>query len=723
MINISSNSHKRPVRMCIMTTAPITLVFFYKGLLDYFIDEGFEVTVVTSPDERFISKLSPRAQYVLIPMFRGISPFNDLRAFMRLLRVLKNGRFDIIQYCTPKAAFLGSIASLLYRVPVRLYLMWGIYYTSQTGLLRALMKIIEKLTCSFSTHVSPDSYGNYHYAISEGLCPAEKISVVGEGSASGVDLDRFNPDRLQKKRTEIRNNLNIPSDSIAIGFVGRLCRDKGINELVLAFKELLNKNAGLYLLLVGPMEEDICEFKSAVQEMLQCNRSILRVGYQDKPEEFLAAMDIFVLPSYREGFGIVNIEASAMELPVISTDIPGPRDAVLNGKTGILIKPRSIEELKTALENMINDPSLRRDTGVAGREWAKHFEQKLLWEQIVLHRKALLCKRKTPYDLNYEVRDSIPIMECQSILVTGANGFIGRNLCAFLKEKGYYVRATVRNNVRDVSGVDEYIQAGDINESTDWQQALTGVDTVIHLAACVNITDDAEANPVDVFRKVNVLGTERLARMAARAGVKRFIFISSVRVNGEGALRPYTEKDVPDPQDAYCISKREAEDSLACIAGEIGLKTVILRLPLVYGPGVKANFKSLIKIVNSGLPLPLKEINNRRSFLYLGNLTDAIITCISHPLAVGETFLVSDGQDASTPDLIKMIASAMKKRVVLFSLYPGILMALCKIIGRSEELGKLTRTLTVDISKIRNLLDWRPPFTMEEGIRETVKGI
>ena len=308
------------------------------------------------------------------------------------------------------------------------------------------------------------------------------------------------------------------------------------------------------------------------------------------------------------------------------------------------------------------------------------------------------------------------------ILVTGANGFIGRNLCASLREKGYSVRAAVRNNVRDVSGVDEYIQVGNIDELTDWQQALAGVDTVIHLAGRVHVMNDKVVDPVEAFRKVNVLGTERLARMAAKAGVKRFIFISSVKVNGEGSQVAYTEKDIPAPQDAYGISKMEAEQILACVAAETGLQTVILRLPLVYGSGVKANFRNLIKIVASGFPLPFKAINNRRSFLYLGNLVDVIITCISHPLAAGETFLVSDGQDVSTLDLIKMIACAMDKKAVLFSLYPSILKALCKIVGKTEELEKLTGTLLVDRSKIRNLLGWKPSFTLEEGIRETVKG-
>lgn len=306
------------------------------------------------------------------------------------------------------------------------------------------------------------------------------------------------------------------------------------------------------------------------------------------------------------------------------------------------------------------------------------------------------------------------------VLVTGTNGFIGRYLCASLKEKGFIVRAAIRGNVRDVSGVDEYIQVGDINESTDWLRAIQGVDFVVHLAGRAHVMDEQESDSASVYHRINVLGTKRLAEQAAQSGVKRFIFISSVKVNGEGSQVSYTERDVPVPQDAYGISKREAEDSLACVALETGLQMVILRLPLVYGPGVKANFKNLIKIAGSGLPLPFKGINNRRNFIYLGNLVDAIIACITHPLAAGETFLVSDGQDVSTPDLIKMIACTMNKKAVLFFLHPSILKALCKIVGKDKELEKLTGTLLVDSSKIRNLLGWKPPFAFEQGIQETV---
>jgi nucleoside-diphosphate-sugar epimerase len=183
----------------------------------------------------------------------------------------------------------------------------------------------------------------------------------------------------------------------------------------------------------------------------------------------------------------------------------------------------------------------------------------------------------------------------------------------------------------------------------------------------------------------------------------------------------YTEEDVPKPKDAYGISKMEAEQVLKRIADKAGLEVVILRLPLVYGPGVKANFKNLVKIAGSGLPLPLKRINNKRSFLYLGNLMEAIAACIGHPRAAGQTFLVSDGQDLSTPNLIKMIAKAMGKRVVLFPLPLGFLKMFCKIMGKAKEFEKLTGSLRVDNSKIRNLLGWEPAFTMEEGIKETLK--
>lgn len=319
------------------------------------------------------------------------------------------------------------------------------------------------------------------------------------------------------------------------------------------------------------------------------------------------------------------------------------------------------------------------------------------------------------------------------VLITGANGFIGQALCSVMHQSGFTVRSAVRQKNNKLPINCEIAEIGDIGPETDWQKALAEVDIVIHLAGRAHILGRKGDDSLAAFRKVNVLGTERLARTAAKSGVKRFIFISSVKVNpvrcllsnwvnGDGAAQPYTEKDTPAPKDAYAISKMEAEDVLTRIAYETGLEIVILRLPLVYGPRAKANFKNLIKLTASGLPLPFKSVANRRSFLYIGNLTDAIITCAAHPLAKGGTFMVSDGEDVSTPELIKTIATAMNRKPRLFYLPSAILKVICKIAGMDEELEKLTGTLFVDSSKIRNLLGWRPPFTMGEGIKETVKG-
>lgn len=309
------------------------------------------------------------------------------------------------------------------------------------------------------------------------------------------------------------------------------------------------------------------------------------------------------------------------------------------------------------------------------------------------------------------------------VFVTGTTGFIGLELCSKMLQRGWVVKGALRKeSARGILplGV-EGVNLGSIEDGNFRPRDFEGVDAVIHLAGRTHVLNDKSDDQLTAFRKVNVLGTESLARAAAKAGVRRFIFVSSVKVNGNGAARPYTENDPPAPEDAYGISKYEAEESLSSISMETGIEIVILRPPLVYGPGVKANFKDFIRMVSSGLPIPLKSIDNQRSFIYLDNLCDAIICCVTHPFAAGKTFLVSDGQDISTPDLIRMISSAMNKKPFLFSLHVNILKGLCKIAGKSEELGKITGSLFVDSSKIRDLLGWNPPFTLEEGIKETVK--
>jgi len=232
---------------------------------------------------------------------------------------------------------------------------------------------------------------------------------------------------------------------------------------------------------------------------------------------------------------------------------------------------------------------------------------------------------------------------------------------------------------------------------------------------------DRAVDPFPVFRQVNVAGSERLAQTASASGVKRFVYLSTVKVNGEGKAAPYTEKDDPEPIDPYGISKWEAEQILYEISDQTGMEMVVLRPPLVYGPWVKANFLHLLKILDRGIPLPLASINNRRSLIFLGNLLSAIVACINHPKAAGQTFLVSDGEDVSTPDLIRHINSALGSPARLFPFPPVMLKMAGIITGKSVAMDKLLCSLTIDCSKIRRELDWQAPFSMEQGLRETVK--
>ncbi len=307
----------------------------------------------------------------------------------------------------------------------------------------------------------------------------------------------------------------------------------------------------------------------------------------------------------------------------------------------------------------------------------------------------------------------------QRVLVTGADGFIGSYLCAFLKQQGFFVRGSLRDNPDFARGADEYIQVGPVNEFTDWSGALKGIDAVVHLAGRAHVINDQNKDAQSIYHQVNVLGTRRLAQQAIDAGIKRFIFMSSVKVYAGGSVKPYTENDRLAPGDIYGVSKQEAEDALTQITAKTGLSAVILRLPLVYGPGVKANFRQLLDIINTGLPLPLKGLKNKRSFLYVGNLADAVAVCITSPAAAGETFLLSDAQDVSVPQLVEMIAPAIGKKAVLFYLPAGILKILFKLSGKSAALEKLAGSQLVESGKIKKILGWNPPFTMEEGLKDT----
>lgn len=309
-------------------------------------------------------------------------------------------------------------------------------------------------------------------------------------------------------------------------------------------------------------------------------------------------------------------------------------------------------------------------------------------------------------------------MSC--VLVTGANGFVGRPLCAELFRQGHVVRAALRSaNVWNDNVAQTVVAA--IDDRTDWTDALRGVNVIIHLAARVHVMKDHSDEPLNAFRKVNVDGTLNLARQAAKAGVQRFVFISSIKVNGEGTLlgRPYTTEDRPVPVDAYGMSKCEAEQGLRQLAVQTGMAVVIIRPPLVYGPGVKANFHSMMHWLENGVPLPLAAIHNKRSLVAVDNLVDLIVTCITHPAAANQTFLAGDGEDLSTTELLQRMGNALGKPARLFPLPIWLLKTGAMLLGKGDMAQRLCHSLQVDISKARELLGWQPPVSVDAALNKT----
>ncbi|MDB5822799.1 MAG: wcaG [Herminiimonas sp.] len=302
------------------------------------------------------------------------------------------------------------------------------------------------------------------------------------------------------------------------------------------------------------------------------------------------------------------------------------------------------------------------------------------------------------------------------ILVTGANGFVGRQVVRDLGMREHEVVQAVRH----AAGPSE-VAVGDLSGATDWRAALAGCNAVIHLAARVHVMQDQSKDALAEFRKVNVVASVELARQAIEAGINRFVYVSSVKVNGESTMdKAYTPFDPPAPQDPYGISKLEAEKALRALTKDSEMGLVVVRPPLVYGPGVRANFLRLIKLVGSGVPLPFGALRNKRSMVSVGNFSDLLIACATHPAAAGEVFLVSDDSDASTPELIRGIGEAFEKKPRLLSIPEVLLKFGGQLLGASGAMDRLLGSLQVDISHTKQTLGWKPVETQQQAIAATV---
>jgi nucleoside-diphosphate-sugar epimerase len=314
-------------------------------------------------------------------------------------------------------------------------------------------------------------------------------------------------------------------------------------------------------------------------------------------------------------------------------------------------------------------------------------------------------------------------MPPRTILVTGATGFVGRTLCRMLSERGERVRAAIRAELADRSSVsaEELAVVGNVGTTTDWSEALQGVDAVIHLVSRVHVMRDRASDPLTAFRRVNAEGTAALARACVAAGIRRLVFVSTIKVNGESTDHAYTERDAPDPRDPYGVSKLEAEQRLAEIASGTALETVVVRPPVVYGPGVKGNIGRLLDLVYYGVPLPLGNVDNRRSMVGVRNLSSLLIECTKARSAAGELFLASDAEDLSTPELMRRLAVFMHRPSRLFPFPVCGLRAAGRATRTTAIVERLVGSLRVDASKARSVLSWTAPFSVDDELAETAR--
>lgn len=377
-------------KICFVTTISLTLKCFVLEFAKFMHKTGdVEIHFVCDYDSEFEKMLPEYIHYKPISMKRGIS-FDGLNAIHEMEKYFKQEKFDLVQYSTPNAACYASIAAKLANVKARLYCQWGIAYVGFQGIKRRIFKLIEKLVCKNSTMIEPDSFGNLHFSHSERLYTEKKSRVIWNGSASGVNLNKFDISKKEIWSREIRGKYSIPSDASVYIFIGRITRDKGINELFEASKSILRIHPDTYLLMVGNKEVNETVDQTLYQWSMECDR-VIYCGFTNEVEKYLAASDVYVLPSYREGFGSAVIEAEAMGIPVIVTDIPGPTDAMKKNETGLVVKKGSITELYDAMERLYVSKDLRKKMGVQAFAFSSScFDQKMLFEKMNRDRVELI---------------------------------------------------------------------------------------------------------------------------------------------------------------------------------------------------------------------------------------------------------------------------------------------------------------------------------------------
>ncbi len=368
-------------KVCFVTTVHQTISAFLLEVAQYLNNAGVNVTFVCNADEAFEKSLPDYVRFLPVTMKRGTDP-RGIVSICQLYKIFKREKFDLIQYSTPNASFYASIAAFLARADNRLYAQWGIYYIGSRGWKRRVFELLERVTCSLSTHVQPISPLNREFGIAHKLYPREKSSVVGKGSVKGIDFGKFDIEKKQEYRQEVRAALKIGADSMVFGYIGRITRDKGFNELLRAYQRYRSCNSCCDLVVCG--EEDASPgVDPQIYQWAREEDSVHFCGTVKDPEKYFAGMDIFVFPTYREGFGEVALEAQAMGVPVITTNVPGPYESVKENCGGVHVDPCDSGALFSAMEKLSRDPALLKDMGVCARRWAEeNFDSRVLIPQI-----------------------------------------------------------------------------------------------------------------------------------------------------------------------------------------------------------------------------------------------------------------------------------------------------------------------------------------------------
>lgn len=377
-------------KICFVTTIYVTYKCFLKQFSEYLHRSGeYDISLICNNEEKMAEDLPEFVHYFPVKMSRGVS-LSAFNALNEINKIFREEKFDIVQYSTPNAALYASIAAKSNKIPVRLYCQWGIRYMGFEGIKRGIFKFLEKITCDNSTFIEAESNSIRNFALEEKLYSENKSCVIWNGSASGVDLQKFNLENKQGWKRTIRRQYTLNDTDVVFSFAGRLTADKGINELLYAFLNIEKKYPNVKLFIMGGMD-DYDSIDTKLFTEAKSSQNIIFTGNVSNVEEYYAASDIFVAPSYREGFGLVVVEAEAMALPAIVSDVPGQTDAVKKDITGLICKVKSEDSLQKAMEKLVEDPKLRANMGNAAANYARNnYEQNKLFELLKKHRDALV---------------------------------------------------------------------------------------------------------------------------------------------------------------------------------------------------------------------------------------------------------------------------------------------------------------------------------------------